>query len=852
LNRGKQRKAGRLWARVALAAAVLVALALPLGAGSAMGSAPGVVPLAAGEQCISGDPTWCLTVRVSPTSSGTVAVDDCVTDGSGPQGRCPSGKVNRNPNYPATCPTNSYCSKGGLGILAGDIVVLTAIPASGWAFSRWSSSSGDTVCTNAGNPCTFTMPAHGTMTTPVSITANFVQLWQLSVTVSPSGGGTVTDNPPGKISCPSTCTASYPNNTQVTLTATPSSGYRFDHWSASACSGTGTCTVTMNAAMSVTATFVGISTLTITVSGGGSVSYTPVGNGSGACTTTCVVQYDTGTTSVTLTASNGSDVFTGWGGDCASSGTQSSCTLTMDAAKNVTANFGPLFKLTLAVTGNGSVTYSPAGNGTGSCSSSCTVQFVQNTGVTLTAVDGTDSFDTWGGNCAGKQKTCAVTMDANKSVSASFTTLIITGPRFELTVGVTGSGKVRTSGIDCQPACQTDYSAGTSLTLTAVPDSGINFQKWDGDCASFGTQETCTLLMDNDKNVTASFSTNPVIGDVPLCSTGRHPCDENQLPEKTQSLVVSVSGADHGKVTGGPSGGLAPASAQDTPPPIACGSSSYVCYGDYTPGQTLKLQAKPAEGFEFTGWTGACKGRQTSCTLTVSELKRVTATFAPTGKRKKRELTMKVPTLRRVQWKASIGSGRLIVTGNISGRALLLVDLRGRHAGKLLRKPTRQLVKKAGPFRIVQPLKKRFFPKGTVLLPGEKVVSIRGKAPGFYVPMQVQTIPMRGPHEGVVRRSFTSATPAGRNAPSLPAGTKTAWANFLFEQQPEKAFGLRVYWYWPGGNRLLGSVAKANRHIVSSFLRSAAPLPSGRWRADLWAINGSKSKLVKRQYVQIG
>lgn len=78
----------------------------------------------------------------------------------------------------------------------------------------------------------------------------------LAVTVSGSGTGTVTSNPPG-ISClTGTCAASFPADSTVTLMATPSSNSLFDGWSGSCTNKTGDCVLKMDTARNVTANFV--------------------------------------------------------------------------------------------------------------------------------------------------------------------------------------------------------------------------------------------------------------------------------------------------------------------------------------------------------------------------------------------------------------------------------------------------------------------------------------------------------------------------------------------------------------------------------------------------------------------
>ena len=128
-------------------------------------------------------------------------------------------------------------------------------------------------------------------------------------------------------------------------------------------------------------------------------------------------------TITTLTAKAASNsTFTGWTGDCV--GAQASCTFTISGENNVTANFDAAapgggggggggassFKISIGKNGNGAVTTDPAAQ-----------SFAPGTVVTLTATPGAGQpWIGWGGACAGTSLTCALTMDANKSVTANF------------------------------------------------------------------------------------------------------------------------------------------------------------------------------------------------------------------------------------------------------------------------------------------------------------------------------------------------------------------------------------------------------------------------------------------------
>ncbi|MBK6999481.1 MAG: DUF1566 domain-containing protein [Rhodoferax sp.] len=77
-------------------------------------------------------------------------------------------------------------------------------------------------------------------------------------------------------------------------------------------------------------------------------------------------------------------------------------------------------------------------------------------------------------------------------------------------------------------------------------------------------------------------------------------------------LTVSKSGTGTGTVTSSPTG-------------INCGTT---CSASFTSGTSVTLTATPATGNMFTGWSGACTGTG-SCTVSMTAVKSVTATFSP-------------------------------------------------------------------------------------------------------------------------------------------------------------------------------------------------------------------------------
>ena len=149
-----------------------------------------------------------------------------------------------------------------------------------------------------------------------------------------------------------------------------------------------------------------------------------------------------------------------------------------------------------------------------------------------------------------------------------------------------GSGSVvsNPSGIDCGETCWLFFADSTPVTLTATPATGSTFTGWSGACSGTGT---CTVTMDADREITATFA------------------------RESEKLTVSKAGSGSGTVSSSPGG-------------ISCGAT---CSHDYLYGDSVTLTATPATGSAFSGWSGACSGTGT-CTVTLTADASVTATFA--------------------------------------------------------------------------------------------------------------------------------------------------------------------------------------------------------------------------------
>ena len=108
---------------------------------------------------------------------------------------------------------------------------------------------------------------------------------------------------------------------------------------------------------------------------------------------------------------------------------------------------------------------------------------------------------------------------------------LLTGNQYgkhALTVTVSGGGTTN-------PGSGTHVCAeGTKVTITALPDSGWMFERWQGDAS--GTVPTVTVTMDSDKRVTARFARQNSTETVPLPEpTPPHYRAPTQSPEYTPS-----------------------------------------------------------------------------------------------------------------------------------------------------------------------------------------------------------------------------------------------------------------------------------------------------------------------------
>jgi len=109
------------------------------------------------------------------------------------------------------------------------------------------------------------------------------------------------------------------------------------------------------------------------------------------------------------------------------------------------------------------------------------------------------NFDSWSGDQGGRDSHIEVSMNGNKTISATFTE--ITDQEFTLTINVIGSGLVEVNNVTYTEP--TVYDRGSELTLSAIATEGWQFDSWTGDIS--GRETPITLTMNNHKVVNVTF-----------------------------------------------------------------------------------------------------------------------------------------------------------------------------------------------------------------------------------------------------------------------------------------------------------------------------------------------------------
>lgn len=354
----------------------------------------------------------------------------------------------------------------------------------------------------------------------------------------------------------------------------------------------------------------GIFALTLGTSGSGSGSVAS-NTGGMACTSTagtasgtCSASFASGTAvTLTATAASGSS-FTGWGGAC--SGSSATCTLTMDAAKTVTATFTAASSSRYSkIANNGSVLSDSAVLGSGALDWACTRD---NTTGLLWEVKTADG----GLRDQNKLYTNYDNPDLPQTETGNPT-------QAEIDAGSNSVGFAKA--VNATALCnQRDWRVPSLSELQIIVDHAyqptINPTYFPTTPASFFWSSSPYSLVFNmayymyfKAGAGNEYYRSHGLG-VQLVSGGQ--------AASTFVLSLNASGTGSGSMTG---------NAGSIDCRSTAGTSAGTCSASLASGTAVTLTATPASGSNFGGWSGACSGTSSTCTLTMDAAKNVSAAF---------------------------------------------------------------------------------------------------------------------------------------------------------------------------------------------------------------------------------
>lgn len=285
-------------------------------------------------------------------------------------------------------------------------------------------------------------------------------------------------------------------------------------------------------------------------------------------------------------------VFSEWEGD--HTGTENPVIITMDSDKDIAAIFIKRdYPLTLLTEGGGQIFERVV--------QQRTEDYPHGTTLELTAQpDAGWEFNRWEGDLEGNENPATITIDGETEVTAIFTRT-----EYPLTINTVGEGEVDQQVVQTKT---TDYTDGTVVQLTAIPDDEWAFSEWSGDAS--GADTTITITVDSPKEITATFL-------------------------RTFQFTTVVQPEEGGTIT-----------------PEA---------GRYIRDTTFEVTAEPNQGWRFTGWEGDFTGSVNPFSLTMNGNKTIVANF------ERQEFSLEIATEGEGTVNTTLISGIETATGFLFG-----------------------------------------------------------------------------------------------------------------------------------------------------------------------------------------
>jgi len=209
-----------------------------------------------------------------------------------------------------------------------------------------------------------------------------------------------------------------------------------------------------------------------------------------------------------------------WILDSSPAGSDNPISVTMNSDHNLEAVFAETHTLTITVSEGGTTDPSPG-----------TYIYETPTNVVVYAIPFADYlFDHWelDGEDIGSDNPITIYVGSNHVLYAVFTQIT-----YQLTITTTSGGTT-------DPAAGTyTYASGSSVEVTAIPDTDYVFDHWELDSVDVGSANPYTVLMDEDHTLEAVFTYSPA---PPPLSVSTSPLSKSILMGDSVTFTSTVSG----------------------------------------------------------------------------------------------------------------------------------------------------------------------------------------------------------------------------------------------------------------------------------------------------------------------
>ncbi len=315
---------------------------------------------------------------------------------------------------------------------------------------------------------------------------------------------------------------------------------------------------------------------------------------------------------------------------------------------------------------------------------------------------------------------------AGESITASqgFTVTLAPGstPLVNLTTSYVGNGSgqvtVTPAGISCGANCS-QYPSGTTLTLTATPNSGSKFMAFGGGVCA--TTNPCSFAITTSTAVTGIFHLGDSATSGPV------------------NLTASSSGTGSGSVA-------------MTPVGTACGTNCM----QYNPGTAVTVIAVPNSGSTFSSFSGGGCASTNPCSFTITATTTVAATFTLNSSSSGSSGSTGIPMATGSTHVASMGLLTGVSPATNSGQQNVTVTLTGQLTNFVDGKTTVNFVRTSQPGPSVS----------------VNAAVMKNLSPSGPPPVQVGTVKVNSKTSATVTLSMNPSTAAGTY--SITATTPTS------------------------------------------------------------------------------